>query len=221
MMQPEMVDIQAKYQGADMAKAMQSLYKKHGINPLQAIVPMLVMMPVMMSMFFGVRHACTQLPDMSGGGVLWFTDLTQHDPYFGLPVLGAMTFIGTLQVSSRSPEQAPPPPCYPKSLAASESNLTSMLAAWRRIRAEDEHRRGAGSVALFTHSDPGCWLPSIGTLPGDAMTHAQPTTAKRWETLNSAPPRAPPRRLPRASPSTFFPDQCGLRRRHYAFGCIQ
>jgi YidC/Oxa1 family membrane protein insertase len=74
-----------------MSQEMMSLYKKEKINPLGGCLPILVQMPVFISLYWvlfesvQLRHA----PFM-----LWIQDLSVMDPYFILPILmGASMFI--------------------------------------------------------------------------------------------------------------------------------
>ncbi len=64
LIQPELAKIQAKYEGRDdqnsrmmQAQEMQTLYAKHGINPLGSLVTPLLQIPVMISMFYAVQRA--------------------------------------------------------------------------------------------------------------------------------------------------------------------
>ncbi|WP_404366215.1 membrane protein insertase YidC [Marinobacter sp.] len=74
-----------------MSQEMMALYKKEKINPLGGCLPILVQMPVFISLYWvlfesvQLRHA----PFM-----LWIQDLSVMDPYFILPILmGASMFI--------------------------------------------------------------------------------------------------------------------------------
>ena len=74
-----------------MSKAMMEMYKREKINPMGGCFPILVQMPVFISLYWvllesvEMRHA----PFM-----LWLTNLTDKDPYFVLPVLmGISMFI--------------------------------------------------------------------------------------------------------------------------------
>ena len=74
-----------------MSQEMMALYKREKINPLGGCLPILVQMPVFISLYWvlfesvQLRHA----PFM-----LWINDLSQMDPYFILPILmGASMFI--------------------------------------------------------------------------------------------------------------------------------
>lgn len=74
-----------------MSKAMMDLYKREKINPMGGCLPILVQMPVFISLYWvllesvEMRHAPF---------ALWLTNLTAKDPYFVLPVLmGVSMFI--------------------------------------------------------------------------------------------------------------------------------
>ncbi|MBW0148094.1 membrane protein insertase YidC [Marinobacter arenosus] len=74
-----------------MSQEMMALYKREKINPLGGCLPILVQMPVFISLYWvlfesvQLRHA----PFM-----LWIQDLSQMDPYFILPILmGASMFL--------------------------------------------------------------------------------------------------------------------------------
>lgn len=74
-----------------MSKAMMDLYKREKINPMGGCFPILVQMPVFISLYWvllesvEMRHAPF---------ALWLTNLTDKDPYFVLPVLmGISMFI--------------------------------------------------------------------------------------------------------------------------------
>ncbi len=74
-----------------MSKAMMEMYKREKINPMGGCLPILVQMPVFISLYWvllesvEMRHAPF---------ALWLTNLTDKDPYFVLPVLmGISMFI--------------------------------------------------------------------------------------------------------------------------------
>lgn len=39
-----------------------------------------------------------QLPSLGDGGLLWFSDLGTFDPYYGLPIISAATFLLAIEV---------------------------------------------------------------------------------------------------------------------------
>ncbi|ROR99031.1 YidC/Oxa1 family membrane protein insertase [Sinobacterium caligoides] len=104
---PKMQQIKEQY-GDDRQKqsqAMMELYKKEKINPLGGCLPILIQMPVFISLYWvlmesvELRHA----PWM-----FWIQDLSAMDPYYILPVLmvGTMWFQQTLNPPPPDPTQA-------------------------------------------------------------------------------------------------------------------
>lgn len=105
--QPKMVEIREQY--ADdkqkQSQAMMELYRKEKINPMGGCLPILVQMPVFISLYWvlmesvELRHA----PFM-----LWINDLSVMDPYFVLPVLmgASMWFMQKLNPPPPDPMQA-------------------------------------------------------------------------------------------------------------------
>ena len=74
-----------------MSQAMMELYKKEKINPLGGCLPILVQMPVFLSLYWVLLESVEmrQAPFM-----LWITDLSIMDPFFILPIImGATMFI--------------------------------------------------------------------------------------------------------------------------------
>jgi YidC/Oxa1 family membrane protein insertase len=91
-LQPEIEKLKQKH-GADREKmnlAVMQLYQQHKVNPLGGCLPMLLQMPV----WFALYAALQTSVELYNEPFLWIRDLTQHDPYFVLPILmGASSFI--------------------------------------------------------------------------------------------------------------------------------
>ena len=89
-----------------MSQEMMALYKREKINPLGGCLPILVQMPVFISLYWvlfesvQLRHA----PFM-----LWIQDLSQMDPYFILPIL-----MGASMMLQMSLNPTPPDPMQAK-----------------------------------------------------------------------------------------------------------
>jgi len=67
-----------------------ALFKHHGTNPLKGLITPAVQMPLFFSFFIAIRRmAELPVPSLLDGGVLWFADLTQPDPYMVLPIISA------------------------------------------------------------------------------------------------------------------------------------
>ncbi|MFT5037603.1 MAG: YidC/Oxa1 family membrane protein insertase [Flavobacteriaceae bacterium] len=106
-LQPQMARLKELY-GDDRQKMSQetmSLYKKEKVNPAGGCFPMLLQMPVFLSLYWvllesvEIRHA---------PWVLWIQDLSAKDPYFILPlIMGAsMFFMQKMQPMPTDPMQA-------------------------------------------------------------------------------------------------------------------
>jgi len=89
-LQPKMAQLKDLY-GDDRQKMGQEtmkLYQKEGVNPLSGCWPILIQMPVFISLYWvlsesvELRHA---------PWILWITDLSVKDPYFILPLIMGVT----------------------------------------------------------------------------------------------------------------------------------
>lgn len=84
-----------------MSQEMMALYKKEKINPLGGCLPVLVQMPVFISLYWvlfesvQLRHA----PFM-----LWINDLSVMDPYFILPILMGASMLLQMHLNPAPPD---------------------------------------------------------------------------------------------------------------------
>ena len=67
-----------------MSKAMMEMYKREKINPMGGCLPILVQMPVFISLYWVLLESVEMRHAPFG---LWLTNLTDKDPYFVLPLL--------------------------------------------------------------------------------------------------------------------------------------
>jgi YidC/Oxa1 family membrane protein insertase len=92
-LQPKMADLKERY-GEDKAKMSQmtmELYRKEKVNPLGGCLPIMVQIPVFISLYW-VLLETVELRNAGFAG--WIKDLSSPDPYFILPVLmGISMFI--------------------------------------------------------------------------------------------------------------------------------
>ncbi len=88
-LQPKMKAIQEKYKNDKVLlnQKLAELYKEQGINPLAGCLPLLVQMPIMIGIFYGIRDFNYVGPT----NFLWMQNISQPDPLFILPVLSALT----------------------------------------------------------------------------------------------------------------------------------
>jgi YidC/Oxa1 family membrane protein insertase len=84
-----------------MSQEMMALYKREKINPLGGCLPILVQMPVFISLYWvlfesvQLRHA----PFM-----LWINDLSQMDPFFILPILMGISMFIQMSLNPTPPD---------------------------------------------------------------------------------------------------------------------
>ena len=103
-LKPEMDEIRSRYKDdrQKQQEALMGLYRERRVNPLAGFLPVLVQVPVFISMYQVVRGHEETFPSFATGGLLWFTDLTRADPYFILPVLSASILLLAGEVSARN-----------------------------------------------------------------------------------------------------------------------
>lgn len=117
-LKPALDEIKAQYPD-DRQKQQQEqmkLYQDRGINPLGGCLPLLVQLPIFIGIFYVIRDfggsvGMIGVPDTEGtqptfqeGGILWFTDLTQSDPFFLLPIISAVTMLASMEITNKSME---------------------------------------------------------------------------------------------------------------------
>ena len=106
-LQPKMLELRERY-GEDRQKLSQEtmdLYRKEKVNPLGGCLPILIQMPVFLSLYWVLLESVElrQAPFM-----LWIKDLSAMDPYFVLPLLmgASMYFQQKLNPAPPDPMQA-------------------------------------------------------------------------------------------------------------------
>ena len=103
-LKPNMDSIRARYKHdrQKQQEAIMKLYKERRVNPLAGFLPVLVQIPVFVTMYQVIRNHEETFPSFASGGLLWFIDLTRADPYFILPVLSASILFAAGGISSRN-----------------------------------------------------------------------------------------------------------------------
>ena len=100
---PKMQQLKERY-GDDrqrLQKAMMELYQKEKVNPMAGCLPIVVQMPVFISLYWvilgsiGLRHA-----PFYG----WITDLSAIDPWYILPVLMGASMIIQTKLNPEPPD---------------------------------------------------------------------------------------------------------------------
>lgn len=87
--QPKMKAIQEKYKNDKQRLNMElaNLYKSEGVNPLAGCLPLIVQMPIMIGIFYGIRDFNYE----GSASFLWMQSISNPDPTYILPVLSALT----------------------------------------------------------------------------------------------------------------------------------
>jgi YidC/Oxa1 family membrane protein insertase len=104
--QPRIKELQARYktEPEKLQKEMLRLYKEEGFNPMGGCLPMLLPLPVLITLFFVFQSTI----EFRGVGFLWLPDLSRADPLYILPVaLGLSMFIQQWLNTRTSKEIAP------------------------------------------------------------------------------------------------------------------
>ena len=88
--QPRLAAMKERF-GSDrqkMNQAMMKMYKEEKINPLGGCLPILVQIPVFISLYWVLLESVEL---RQADWIFWFTDLSAKDPYFVLPLLMGIT----------------------------------------------------------------------------------------------------------------------------------
>ncbi len=92
-LQPRIQQLKERY-GDDRQKfgqAMMEIYKKEKVNPLGGCLPILVQIPIFISLYWVLLESV----ELRQTSFLWVPDLSRPDPYFILPVLNGIFMIIT------------------------------------------------------------------------------------------------------------------------------
>lgn len=112
-LRPEIQRIQRQYRDNPQLRnqEMMKLYQERKVNPLGGCLPLLVQMPIFIGIFYVIREfggysyggrvVEPSEPTFETGGILWFQDLSQMDPYYILPILSALTMLAGTEISAK------------------------------------------------------------------------------------------------------------------------
>jgi len=92
-LQPRIQQLKERY-GDDRQKfgqAMMEIYKKEKVNPLGGCLPILVQIPIFISLYWVLLESV----ELRQTAFLWVPDLSRPDPYFILPILNGIFMIIT------------------------------------------------------------------------------------------------------------------------------
>jgi len=78
---------------------LQEFMAKNKINPFKNILPVMIQVPLFLSMFFGLKGmANLPVPSMEQGGALWFENLAMMDPFYALPIFTSLSLYAQFKV---------------------------------------------------------------------------------------------------------------------------
>src|ERR687894_1839335 len=102
-LRPEMERIRAKFKDnkQKQQEEIMKLYQESGVNPFGSCLPLLVQLPIFITMFYVIKDFGYTHPDFTSGGILWFQDLSVQDPYYVLPILSAVTMLAASEITSK------------------------------------------------------------------------------------------------------------------------
>jgi YidC/Oxa1 family membrane protein insertase len=102
-LRPEMERIRAKYKDnkQKQQEEIMKLYQESGVNPFGSCLPLLVQMPIFITMFYVIKGFGYTHPSFTSGGILWFQDLSVQDPFYVLPILSAVTMLAASEITSK------------------------------------------------------------------------------------------------------------------------
>ena len=105
-MQPRMKELQARYKSDPqrMQQELLKLYKEEGFNPMGGCLPMLLPLPVLITLFFVFQGFI----EFRGVPFLWLPDLSLKDPLYILPVALGLSMFVQQWLNMRSTKDAPP-----------------------------------------------------------------------------------------------------------------
>jgi YidC/Oxa1 family membrane protein insertase len=88
-LQPKLKQLQDRYKDDKMKlnEEVAKIYKASGVNPVAGCLPMLVQMPILFAIYYGVRDMVYEGP----ANFLWMSNIADPDKFYILPVLSAVT----------------------------------------------------------------------------------------------------------------------------------
>lgn len=88
---------------ARLSNESHTLFKRHGVNPIKAMLAPMAQVPVFLTLFLTLRRMANYpVESLKVGGFSWVMDLSIPDPFIVLPIVTAFSLWATLELSFRS-----------------------------------------------------------------------------------------------------------------------
>jgi YidC/Oxa1 family membrane protein insertase len=103
-LKPDMDRIRAQFKDnrQRQQEELMKLYQERNVNPLGGCLPLLVQMPIFITMFYVIRGFGAEHPSFAEGGILWFQNLAVQDPTYILPILSAVTLLAASEITAKN-----------------------------------------------------------------------------------------------------------------------
>lgn len=103
-LKPDMDRLRAKYKDnrQKQQEELMKLYQERNVNPLGGCFPILIQMPIFITMFYVIRGFGATHETFAQGGILWFQNLSQADPFYILPILSAVTMFAASEITVKN-----------------------------------------------------------------------------------------------------------------------
>lgn len=85
----------------EMNMEVMGLYKKNGVNPMGACLPMLLQLPIWFGLYQALNHSLDLYQAPFYG---WISDLSAPDPYFVFPIAWTISLIAYIYINP-TPQQ--------------------------------------------------------------------------------------------------------------------
>ena len=105
-LKPDMDRLRAKYKDdkQKQQEELMKLYQERKVSPFGSCFPILIQMPIFISVYVVVRSFGNTHESFNSGGALWFQDLSVQDPFYILPVISAVTMLAASEITSKNLE---------------------------------------------------------------------------------------------------------------------
>lgn len=89
ILQPKMKEIQDRYKNdkTKLNEELAKLYQREGINPLAGCLPLLIQMPILIAIFYGIKD----YQYTGSTAFLWMSNLSMPDGTYILPIISALS----------------------------------------------------------------------------------------------------------------------------------